>query len=107
MRTKTKTTISNLLLLIMLMVFGGIILIPRQPPYGILAWVVLVLISLYMLVRRHAETTSYICLQCRHVFKLSTTQDLLGLQGINAKKYLKCPHCSRRQWIKEYDGKDQ
>lgn len=59
---------------------------------------------LYLLVRWHAGKYAYQCPECKERFKISTATDFSsphvpGMEG--GKKYLKCPHCSKRVWARE------
>jgi DNA-directed RNA polymerase subunit RPC12/RpoP len=55
------------------------------------------LIGLYLLVDWHAKNSAYICKNCGHKFTLTTGEDFVSPQGLNAK-YARCPQCRQRTW---------
>lgn len=58
-------------------------------------------ILLLMLIKFHQSHYAYICPQCHQRITISFFQDLLCIHNGSKGKYLKCPHCHQRSWMKE------
>lgn len=58
-------------------------------------------ILLLMLIKFHQSHYAYICPQCHQRITISFFQDLLCLHNGSKGKYLKCPYCHQRSWMKE------
>ena len=58
-------------------------------------------ILLLMLIKFHQSHYAYICPQCHQRITISFFQDLLCLHNGSKGKYLKCPYCHHRSWMKE------
>lgn len=69
--------------------------------FGGWIFAVIAVILLLGLVYYHKEVNAYICPKCHHKFKISFLKDLFSLNGARNGKYLKCPNCGRRGWVKE------
>lgn len=64
-------------------------------------FIVIVFLLLLGLVYYHKENSAYICSKCRYKFTISFIKDLFSLNGGAKGKYLKCPNCGKRSWMKE------
>lgn len=70
---------------------------------GIYPFLVLLLLVFLLagLVYVHAAWTAYRCPYCGHSFTISFGRDLLSLHNGNKGKYLTCPSCQKKGWMKE------
>ena len=62
-------------------------------------WLILVIGSLFLLVRWHAKKFAYRCPKCGHEFEISTFTNFISPHGLSKSggwKYLKCPKCHER-----------
>lgn len=85
-------------LMIVFNVVTAIVLVTRNRPIGLMAWLVLCFGgSLFLLVRWHARNTAYRCGECDWEFEISFFTDFIS-PHIPNKKYLKCPHCNEKTW---------
>lgn len=66
-----------------------------------LLMVVIAGILLVCLIHYHSSYNAYVCPHCHHKFKISFIKDILSFHNGKQGKYLKCPHCQQRSWIKE------
>lgn len=66
-----------------------------------LIFTALIFILLLGLVYYHKENNSYICPKCHHKFSIGFLTDLFTLNGGSKGKYLKCPKCGKKGWLKE------
>jgi hypothetical protein len=73
-------------------------LLTRLGGFGILLWFGVCVGSVYLLVRWHARTTAYRCSICDYEFEISTPEDFLSAHVFPSWKFLKCPHCGKRNW---------
>jgi DNA-directed RNA polymerase subunit RPC12/RpoP len=102
MRYRTATTKDWLktgfyiLLHLNAIVISLIFLLPFGP-VGIAVWCIILGGSTYWLVRWHASNTVYRCLECEHLFEISTLTDLIT-PHFPHQKYLKCPQCGQTSW---------
>lgn len=58
-------------------------------------------IMLLGLVYYHSQVNSYVCPKCKYKFSINFLKDLISPNGLKYGKYLKCPKCGRRGWVKE------
>ena len=62
-------------------------------------WLILVVGSLFLLVRWHTKKFSYHCPRCGHKFEISALTNFISFHGPSngsGWKYLKCPKCHER-----------
>lgn len=98
----SKGKLTNLFLIgYVLMLFVSILLsslIARE-------WFILVLainvVFLLFLVYFHAINSAYVCPFCHHKFTISWIKDLFSFNNGKKGKYLKCPSCKQKAWMKE------
>ena len=69
-------------------------------PYPILMLVV-VAVLLVGLIYYHASVNAYICPRCGHKFTIGFFRDMLSPNGVRKGKYLRCPACRKRSWMRE------
>ncbi len=62
---------------------------------------IIAIIILLALIYYHSQVNSYLCPNCHKKFSISFWGDMFSLNGGKKGKYLKCPHCAYRGWIKE------
>lgn len=62
---------------------------------------VIAIILLVGLIYYHSQVNSYLCPNCHKKFSISFWRDMLSLNGGKKGKYLKCPNCAYKGWIKE------
>ncbi|MFO7996577.1 MAG: hypothetical protein R6U93_05490 [Dehalococcoidia bacterium] len=76
---------------------GAFLLIPRGPA-GAFAWAVMVIGGAFLLIRWHAKSTAYRCINCGHEFEISVLTDAISPHGPGGGgwQYLKCPRCGKR-----------
>ncbi len=76
---------------------GAFLLMPRGAP-GALAWIILVILGAFLLIRWHAKNTAYRCAKCNREFEISIFTDAISHHGVGGGgwKYLKCPCCGTR-----------
>lgn len=87
-----------ILLALLVIAVSGWLLIPLAKPIGMIVWLaVIVAGALFFLVKWHARSTAYRCPACGQEFEISILADFISPQ-VPDKKYLKCPHCGRREW---------
>lgn len=84
-------------------IIGAILLIPLEPPFGLLIWVALVAAGLIYLVHWHTESFDYRCPNpdCQEIFQIPSWLNLISPQGIvrkGGRKFLRCPHCRHFGW---------
>jgi len=60
-----------------------------------------IFILLLALVYYHKENSAYTCSSCHNKFTIGFLKDLFSLNGGHNGKYLKCPSCGKRGWLKE------
>ena len=89
-----------IILFITIVVISSIILLPK---YWLLH-ITIVISGVFLLVNWHSKTTSYVCPNCKNTFGISMIQDLTGPNAFT-KKYLECPRCHHRNWVKEIPRK--
>lgn len=65
------------------------------------AMFVVAVILLFGLIYYHAQVNSYVCPKCHKKLSVSFFRDMFSLNGGKKGKYLKCPHCGCKGWIKE------
>lgn len=58
-------------------------------------------ILLVCLIHYHSSNNAYLCPVCHHKFKISFLKDTFTFHNGKQGKYLKCPHCHQKNWIKE------
>jgi DNA-directed RNA polymerase subunit RPC12/RpoP len=94
---KWLKTLSYVIAFIILLVAGGHFLLPLKS-IGVILWMLLAFIGLFLLVRWHARCFSYRCTDCGHIFHVSPLKDFFSLQGVTRGgwKYLKCPQCRKK-----------
>lgn len=66
-----------------------------------LIFTAILIILLLSLVYYHKENSSYICPNCHYKFSISFFKDLFSFNGISKGKYIRCPHCLKKGWLKE------
>ncbi|MFH1032401.1 MAG: hypothetical protein V1767_07580 [Chloroflexota bacterium] len=90
----------NILLFVALLVYGAIVLAQRWWPIGFIIWLVVIVGGgTYSFVRWHARNFAYQCPNCENEFEISTGTDFVTPNGFT-RKYLKCPKCNQRAWMK-------
>ena len=101
-RVPTATDKARTVLFILVTVFtitgSAFALLTNSGGVGILLWFGVCVGSVYLLVRWHARTTAYRCSICDHEFEISTLEDFLSAHVFPSWKFLKCPHCGKRNW---------
>ena len=78
-----------------IIIIGAIFLFPT---YWYI-WLILVVGSLFLLVRWHAKNFAYCCPKCGYEFEISIFTDFISPHGPSKSggwKYLKCPKCHER-----------
>lgn len=60
-----------------------------------------VVILLMGLIYYHSLVNAYSCPDCHRKFSISFFRDMFSLNGGKKGKYLKCPHCGYKGWVKE------
>lgn len=75
---------------------------PRSNPGNLWYLIITTILMLLTLVKWHSYNYIYICGQCQYKFKLSFFQDLVSPQWPPDKKYVKCPNCKTRSWMREH-----
>jgi DNA-directed RNA polymerase subunit RPC12/RpoP len=82
----------------LLLEIAGSIILTRYAPWGIVAWVALVLVGVVILIRWHSRNYGYKCVKCGHEFAISTFVNCISPHGPSMKggwKLLKCPECGK------------
>ena len=90
-------TIAYIAVSIAVIIIGAIFLLPAYWYWYI--WLILVVGSLFLLVRWHAKKFAYRCPKCGHEFEISIFTDFISPHGPSISggwKYLKCPKCHER-----------
>ena len=59
-----------------------------------------------MLKRYYENTSTYKCVECKHIWKLTVWQWLFRIMKIDFTRhsYVKCPRCGVRHWLKAEMG---
>jgi predicted RNA-binding Zn-ribbon protein involved in translation (DUF1610 family) len=79
----------------------AITLLVLSEPSGVTITVLLaVTLVLVLLIRWHAQSTTYQCPSCQHRFRISGWTDFFRPHG-GDKKYLRCPGCGNSDWCRE------
>ena len=87
------------LLTTVVIAIAGVILTLVSGPVGWVVWLAIVVSgSLFLLARWHANSTAYRCPVCGHEFEISVFTDLVS-PHVPDVKYLRCPHCGKRNWM--------
>lgn len=66
-----------------------------------IAMFVIAVILLLGLIYYHSQVNSYVCSDCHEKFSINFWQDMFSWNGGKKGKYLKCPHCGHKGWLKE------
>lgn len=77
---------------------------PMAVSFGGFAPILMYVIAIMLLVGLiyyHSQVNSYLCPNCHKKFSISFWGDIFSLNGGKKGKYLKCPHCAYKGWIKE------
>lgn len=62
---------------------------------------VIAVILLFGLIYYHSQVNSYVCAHCHEKFAIGFLNDMFTLNGGKKGKYLKCPTCGHRGWLRE------
>ncbi|SNS40187.1 hypothetical protein SAMN05446037_100993 [Anaerovirgula multivorans] len=62
-------------------------------------YIAIAIAALFLGVKWHANVSAYICCKCNHKFTISTFTDFISPHKINSK-YLTCPDCGTKGWMK-------
>lgn len=84
-----------------LILFSGF---PIAVSFGGFAPILMYFIAIILLVGLiyyHSQVNSYLCPNCHKKFAISFWRDMFSLNGGKKGKYLKCPNCAYKGWIKE------
>jgi predicted MFS family arabinose efflux permease len=96
-KRKWFITMIFVVVFIVLLLAGGNFLLPLGA-LGVLLWMILTVLGLFLLISWHAKSSSCQCLECGNTFSVSFFKDFLSLQnpGTEGNKYLICPECLRK-----------
>jgi DNA-directed RNA polymerase subunit RPC12/RpoP len=86
------------ILYVAVIIVGSVFILPYYLPYGVILWVLIVLIGLYLLVRWDAGNFGYHCPDCENDFTISVAHDFISPHSGN-KKLLVCPQCKHKAWM--------
>jgi MerR family transcriptional regulator, thiopeptide resistance regulator len=89
-----------IIILFAIISIGGIFLGGYKWPFGFIVWLMLTAVAVFILVRYHSRHTTYTCPECHENFPVSTWTDLISPHKSD-EKYLRCPHCHKRNWCRE------
>lgn len=59
------------------------------------------MILLLGLIYYHSQVNAYVCPKCHVKFSIGFLKDMLSLNGGKKGKYLKCPNCKYKGWVRE------
>ena len=86
-------------LFIVICIFSAFYILEK---YGIVHFLVILIISFIILVKWHSSTRGFKCANCGHEFSISFWRDLPTASSIPfMKKMLKCPSCQHKDYASE------